>query len=479
MRKHADPTIRAIFDIGSNSLKFAVIKQDKDSLLPLLEAERALSTLANFSDNKLPEEYIDLVCNRIEKLLDESKPFEIDEIQILGTGTFRQCDNRKGATNKFRQDFGATVRILTSQEEATAGYLAVRKEIGNENPMTVLDIGGGSVEFSCGDGLIPENFQTIAVGIHHLQEEVEFSDPPDKNQIEIAHSKVADFLSPLDQLQSHENVVMIGGIARSLGGYAKTLMGAPGSVIADELYIESIERLIKIFSSYTLEERQNLPGAHPKHAENILHGAIFVYEVMKHLKLERVHLSTTGIHMGVLHSAISGLPLSPIEPVYEFDNLDFPPINREDRNGEVLFILRRPDGKIWLQTKEGYPEDVYRIPGGGVKTDENVREAAVREIAEETGFLNTLPIPLLKINYHDSTNDLRFYSVLFLVEVDDRTPDPLDKEEMISDWQAVLPENFSKHINFLENELGELSYWGKFRAVALREIQKLSLEDRF
>jgi 8-oxo-dGTP pyrophosphatase MutT (NUDIX family) len=51
-------------------------------------------------------------------------------------------------------------------------------------------------------------------------------------------------------------------------------------------------------------------------------------------------------------------------------------------------LLRAPSGRVLLlrRTGEGDHEGEWAIPGGKLKQGENAREAAVRELFEETGY---------------------------------------------------------------------------------------------
>ena len=61
--------------------------------------------------------------------------------------------------------------------------------------------------------------------------------------------------------------------------------------------------------------------------------------------------------------------------------MDFP--HHRPNVGVVLF---HPDGRVWYGRRAGTPEPhCWQFPQGGVDEGEDLREAALRELAEETG----------------------------------------------------------------------------------------------
>src|SRR5687767_8110547 len=61
-------------------------------------------------------------------------------------------------------------------------------------------------------------------------------------------------------------------------------------------------------------------------------------------------------------------------------------VESKGRRGEVVLVIPDEEGRIWLHTKDFYPQGVYRLMTGGVKPKEAPDKAFLRETREETGL---------------------------------------------------------------------------------------------
>lgn len=77
--------------------------------------------------------------------------------------------------------------------------------------------------------------------------------------------------------------------------------------------------------------------------------------------------------------------------------------------------VRDPDRRIALV--ENAWSDGWILPGGGVEPDETPREAARREVREETGLDATVDAPLVVFDqsYVDETDEVERFSALYVV----------------------------------------------------------------
>jgi 8-oxo-dGTP pyrophosphatase MutT (NUDIX family) len=137
------------------------------------------------------------------------------------------------------------------------------------------------------------------------------------------------------------------------------------------------------------------------------------------------------------------------------------------RDGEVVLVLRRPDGRVLLHTKHFYPADTWRLPSGGVEPGESPQAAARREIAEETGLPPHMErlLGILTYEMQRAGERIPFGSYVFLVDVEGGRPAPRDAGEEISGFRWVLPEELEGVSAQLCGLARPWAGWGTFRSL--------------
>lgn len=155
---------------------------------------------------------------------------------------------------------------------------------------------------------------------------------------------------------------------------------------------------------------------------------------------------------------------------YQIESLDNI-VHPDGRISEVAMVLTNSDGSIWALTKEHYPKGLFRIPTGGVKKGESLDKAFRRELHEETGLRVDNPkmigIVGYDINFQGRTTP--FTSYIFLADIGEKVPVPLDKSEKISEFKALTKTEIAALSDKWKEHKQNTSDWGRFRAI-LHEI---------
>lgn len=138
------------------------------------------------------------------------------------------------------------------------------------------------------------------------------------------------------------------------------------------------------------------------------------------------------------------------------------------RRGEIVLVVPRGDGRVLLHTKPHYPEDIYRLPTGGIHPGEDAVIAAKRETYEEIGFKpKHLKLHgVLENVFWVNQQALVYPSFVFETEEFTRKPAPTDPGEEISGFRDAE----TIELRAIAHELASLplnwSEWGKFRGAA-------------
>ncbi len=142
----------------------------------------------------------------------------------------------------------------------------------------------------------------------------------------------------------------------------------------------------------------------------------------------------------------------------------------KSRQAEVVLVLRRPDGRLVLHTKEFYPPGAYRLLTGGIKAGEPLLAAVERELMEETGLpahiLRFLGILVYRFRRHGQPMERASY--VFLLEAGNEALQPLDEAEAITGFDEVPATELPGVAAQLAGLAGEWATWGSFRALVHR-----------
>jgi len=151
------------------------------------------------------------------------------------------------------------------------------------------------------------------------------------------------------------------------------------------------------------------------------------------------------------------------------DSLDFPPVS-ERAYGEVCMAIRRPSGRFLLQTKRTYPNSIMRLPTGGIRKEEPLETALLREIWEETNLEVRIVRFVADIAYTDDRHPARFRTYMFLCDESDGVLQSNDPKEQISDWAEAGLEDLPRYAEQLRSIKPSWARWGEFRAAALEVL---------
>ncbi len=142
------------------------------------------------------------------------------------------------------------------------------------------------------------------------------------------------------------------------------------------------------------------------------------------------------------------------------------------RRGEVVLVLRRPDGRLVLQTKAFYPPGAYRLPTGSIEQSEPLLDALGRELREETGLepqvLRFLGVLCYRFRRRGVPHERASY--VFLLDAGAGPLVAQDATERITGLREIQPEELDAVAERLEALTGEWAPWGRFRALENRFV---------
>jgi exopolyphosphatase / guanosine-5'-triphosphate,3'-diphosphate pyrophosphatase len=303
----------AAVDMGTNSTRLLVADSDGGGpAAPLSTIERHMHiTRLGQGVNaarQLHPDAIDRTLAVLRKYRDVMDATGVEGVRATATSAARDAANRDDLFGPAAEILGTTVELLSGDEEGRLTFLGATTGLDAPAPHLVVDIGGGSTEFTVGAGT-PEGTLSVDVGCVRLTEAWLHSDPPAPEELSQALSVVQSYLDDVDRLLP-------------AAGQAHTLIGTAGTVttvaaveigLAEydpevlhhfRLTREAAEDVFRTLATEAAADRRHNPGLEPGRVDVIVGGAAVLVAVMRHWAFEEMIVSEADILDGLIRSQL-------------------------------------------------------------------------------------------------------------------------------------------------------------------------------
>jgi exopolyphosphatase/guanosine-5'-triphosphate,3'-diphosphate pyrophosphatase len=281
-----------VIDVGANTVRLLVAAPGPNGIV-LVHRERVRLGLGEHveSSRGLPREAIDDARRAARKQAAAARRLGCIRVDIVVTSPGRQAPNAKELIDSLARVSGATVRVLTAEEEAVFAYRGALAGIGDlPETVAVCDVGGGSTQIVVGsreDG--PAWVRSLDIGSLRLTRRAAFPDPPGWPGLERARELAEPYLAavtpPLPQA-AHAT----GGSARAVAALVGESLGSEQLAVALRILAERSSR--RVAKTFDLS---------PQRARTLAAGTLLLASVQRVL----------GVPLAVAHGGLrEGVALS-------------------------------------------------------------------------------------------------------------------------------------------------------------------------
>jgi exopolyphosphatase / guanosine-5'-triphosphate,3'-diphosphate pyrophosphatase len=296
--------VYGVIDVGTNSVKFHIGERAADgswtTLVDRAEVTRLGEGIAETGD--IAPEAIERTVEAIAAMATEARSQRAAALVAVGTMGMRSAANSDEFIARVSERTGVTIEVIPGGEEARLAYLAAVESLGlTGGRRVVFDTGGGSTQFTIGDGRTVEEQFSVDVGAVRLTSEFGLGGPVSQERLDDALRAVAGEFGRLDGVPSPEALVGMGGAITNMTAVMLGLAKYdPEAVQGSVLSLAAVDRQIELYRAHDVEERRRIAGLQPKRADVILAGACVVRTVMDKLGKDALTVSDRGLRHGVL-----------------------------------------------------------------------------------------------------------------------------------------------------------------------------------
>ena len=303
----------AAIDIGSNSIKLAVVESNAGDSFAVLTREKEVVRLAHNTLNKgyLSQEAIERAKTCLKNFKSIAEARGATAIVAVATASIREANNSTRFVKEVEKETGIRVEVLSGIEEARLIGLAAAGACVTDGATSLnIDIGGGSTEVSVFRNGLPLSLFSVKLGAIELTERYLSSNPPKAKELgQLRHHVRGAFERPARELRNSPwyqatgtsgTILAIGRVlkSRKLRDVEKSELEAqPANV---EIPLGPLSALNVKLAKMTLAERRAVSGLSSQRAEIIVAGGQILEAAMQALSINVLRTCDWALREGAI-----------------------------------------------------------------------------------------------------------------------------------------------------------------------------------
>jgi exopolyphosphatase/guanosine-5'-triphosphate,3'-diphosphate pyrophosphatase len=296
------PRRTAVIDLGSNTFRLVVFEAGAGPWWRRMDELPDRIRISEGADatGRLGEEPMARALAALEIYGRYCEAQHLDEVHAVATSAIRDAENGEAFLSEATRALGHEVRILSAEEEASAGYVAAVNSTTLRDG-AVLDLGGGSIQLTRVAGRAPAESGSWPLGAVRMTERFLPGGEASKEGMKAVRRHAQKKLAKVEWLMGTDRIVALGGAARNLAAAAVRRSGEllAGSVQGVELTQEALASLRDELAALPPGERGEIPGINERRADVILAAAIVLHEVLELADADRFEVTEWGMREGL------------------------------------------------------------------------------------------------------------------------------------------------------------------------------------
>jgi exopolyphosphatase / guanosine-5'-triphosphate,3'-diphosphate pyrophosphatase len=302
----------AVVDQGTNTTRLLVADVG-DGTVVEVERRTIITKLGQGVDatGRLADEAMDRVREALAGYREVIDRCGVDRIVAVATSAMRDADNGPAFRDELNERFGIEARTISGDDEARLTFLgatSARAPAEQDEPVVVIDIGGGSTEYVIGQPGDPPSFNvSTQMGSVRHTERFLHTDPPEHEELEQLAGDVRQVIDrgvPAEERGATSLAIAVAGTATTLAAIDQELDPYDSDrVHGYRAGLAAGERIQAMLAALPLDERREVTGLHPDRAPTIVAGVTILVESIRAFGLDEVEVSEADILHGAALAA--------------------------------------------------------------------------------------------------------------------------------------------------------------------------------
>ena len=304
----------AAIDIGSNSIKLAVVEAASADSFTVIAREKEVVRLGHdtLREGRLAPDAIERAAACIGRFRSIAEARGATHLVAIATASVREADNASTFIEEVQKRTGVRVEVLSGPEEARLiGLAAAQGCAGGSASLLNIDIGGGSTEFSFVVDGTPTEFYSVKLGAVGLTERFITTDPVKPKELRALVEEIRAALErPSRELRGRlwqaatgtSGTIIAVGEALRLRRLKRDASseGQGAQPAGAEITLEELARFNERMAGMDAEKRRGVPGVSAQRAEIIIAGGQILEGSMRALKIGALRSCDWALREGVV-----------------------------------------------------------------------------------------------------------------------------------------------------------------------------------
>jgi exopolyphosphatase/guanosine-5'-triphosphate,3'-diphosphate pyrophosphatase len=294
----------AAIDCGTNSTRL-LVHDGTRSVERLMRITRLGQGVD--STGRLAADAIDRTLEVLREYKGVIDRLGVRKVRMTATSAARDAQNRAAFFDAARDVIGVEAELLSGLEEGRLSFAGATAELSpTDGPFLVVDIGGGSTEFSFGTTEC-DYARSVDIGCVRLTEKYIEHDPPLPEELVACLSLVETYVD--DIVREFPGVVSAARFVGLAGTVSTTAAVEQGLATYDRdrihhfvLTRDAVEDVFRTLATENRSDRLGNPGLEPGRADVIVGGLCVLVQIMRQLDLSECLVSESDILDGLVMS---------------------------------------------------------------------------------------------------------------------------------------------------------------------------------
>ena len=288
----------ACIGIGSNAIRLLCAGWKDGALCDVVRERRGTRLFAGLVNGALTQESMQSSVNAVAELARLAREDGAQEIFVFATSAVRDASNGSEFTAACEAVSGTHVEIISGEQEAVLSYFGA----SDGGKCGVIDIGGGSTEFTLGEGMDVLGAASLQMGAVRMNAQTPILSPEDYEQTveRCMHIIRRDAQALLTQ-PPRDSWAGVGGTMTTLGAMQRSVsLFDPVTCEGMEMTRGEVLAWGRKLARMNISERRQIVGLMPQRADIIPSGVAILEAAMRCFGMPSLRLSAHGNMDGYL-----------------------------------------------------------------------------------------------------------------------------------------------------------------------------------